>query len=149
MAINDRPCTFSLEEMASGACCVKLNDKSFTGEVVLVKQNNCTVCINGNTYQFTIDEEQVFERKQKFAPTEDMAIGQVKAPLPGKICEVLVSEEMQVNVGDPLVILEAMKMHNEIASPVTGKVVKVFVKDNEPVSGGQILIELKSEDTLP
>ena len=54
----------------------------------------------------------------------------IKAPMPGKIIDVLVREGSTVLRGEPIVILEAMKMQNEILSPVNGKVVKVNAKAN-------------------
>jgi biotin carboxyl carrier protein len=57
----------------------------------------------------------------------------LKAPMPGKIIDVLVREGSSVVRGEPLVILEAMKMQNEIQSPVNGKVVKVTSKANTNV----------------
>ena len=67
----------------------------------------------------------------------------VKAPMPGKIIDVLVREGSQVLRGESLVILEAMKMQNEILSPVNGHIVKVSAKPNTNVMKDDILVEIK------
>ena len=66
----------------------------------------------------------------------------VGAPLAGNIWKVLVSPNQQVNEGDTLLILEAMKMETEIKAARAGTVVAVNVKDGDQVSVGQALISL-------
>jgi biotin carboxyl carrier protein len=68
---------------------------------------------------------------------------EVKAPLPGIIIDVFVSEGQKINVGDTLVVIEAMKMENEIPSEYSGTVEKIFVKKGDTVEGDQILMLIK------
>lgn len=67
----------------------------------------------------------------------------VKAPLPGIIIDVFVTEGQKINVGDTLVVIEAMKMENEIPSEFSGTVEKIFVKKGDTVEGDQILMLIK------
>ena len=67
----------------------------------------------------------------------------IKAPMPGKIIDVLVREGSTVVKGEPVVILEAMKMQNELLSPVNGTVVKVTAKPNTNVMKDDLLVEIK------
>jgi biotin carboxyl carrier protein len=69
----------------------------------------------------------------------------LKAPMPGKVLDVLVREGVNVLRGEPLVILEAMKMQNEIQSPVNGKITRVLAKANENVMKDDVLVEIKVE----
>ena len=64
------------------------------------------------------------------------------SPMPGNILEVLVNEGDKVKKGDALVILESMKMENEIPSEFSGKVVRVYVKKGENVGAEQPLVEI-------
>ncbi|CAD5243539.1 acetyl-CoA carboxylase biotin carboxyl carrier protein subunit [Thermococcus camini] len=68
--------------------------------------------------------------------------GVVTAPMPGKILRILVKEGEQVKTGQGLVVLEAMKMENEIPAPKDGVVKKILVKEGDTVDTGQALIEL-------
>lgn len=65
--------------------------------------------------------------------------GRIRALMPGRITSILVKEEDQVNEGAPLLILEAMKMQNEIVSPTGGKVKSIFVREGEIVKKDSIL----------
>ena len=67
----------------------------------------------------------------------------IKAPMPGKIFDVLVREGSTVLKGEPLVILEAMKMQNEILSPVNGMIEKVMAKPNTNVMKDDLLVQIK------
>ena len=63
--------------------------------------------------------------------------------MPGKIIDVLVREGSNVLRGEPVVILEAMKMQNEILSPVNCVIVKVTARANTNVIKDDLLVEIK------
>ena len=67
----------------------------------------------------------------------------VRAPMPGRIVDVLVEAGDTVEAGQVLVILEAMKMENELRSPRKAKVASVLVKKGDPADGGQMLVTLE------
>ena len=64
---------------------------------------------------------------------------QIRAPMPGKVIKVLVAEGTEVLVNQGIVVLEAMKMQNEIKSPKNGVVRKLAVTDGAPVNSGDLL----------
>lgn len=64
---------------------------------------------------------------------------QVVAPMPGKVVRVLVHAGEQVQAGQGLLVVEAMKMQNEIRSPKTGTVERLIAKEGQPVNAGDIL----------
>lgn len=66
----------------------------------------------------------------------------VKAPLPGTITELKVQVGQQVNVGDTLLVLEAMKMQNNIESEYSGKVTSIVVKQGDTVMEGGLLMTI-------
>ncbi len=66
----------------------------------------------------------------------------VSAPMPGKVLKVAVSVGAAVNAGDLLVVLEAMKMENEIQAPSAGTVKEIKVSDGSPVNTGDVLVVL-------
>ena len=65
------------------------------------------------------------------------------APMPGKIVEVLVREGNEIQKGEAVLILEAMKMQNEIYSPVEGVVTEVNVKPSFNVMKDDVMVEIK------
>lgn len=81
---------------------------------------------------------------RRLAPREAGGVGQarqeVRAPMPGKVLEVHVSEGSEVERGQGLAIVEAMKMQNELQSPRDGRVVHVHVKAGDSVAAGDALI---------
>lgn len=71
--------------------------------------------------------------------------GRLEAPMPGSIIAVHVSEGDRVHAGQALVVLESMKMHNEITAPHDGVVRKVNCRVGEQVGFGHVLVEIGSE----
>jgi biotin carboxyl carrier protein len=64
---------------------------------------------------------------------------QIPAPMPGKVVRLLVHEGDAVEVGQGLLVVEAMKMQNEIHSPKSGRVEKLFVQEGQAVNAGEVL----------
>jgi biotin carboxyl carrier protein len=64
---------------------------------------------------------------------------QILAPMPGKIIRVLVQAGEKVEAGQGLLVVEAMKMQNEIRSPKSGTVERLLVKEGQPVIAGEVL----------
>ena len=64
---------------------------------------------------------------------------QVTAPMPGKVIRILVQAGDRVEVGQGLLVVEAMKMQNEIRSPKGGTIERLHVKEGQPVNAGEVL----------
>jgi len=69
----------------------------------------------------------------------------VRPPMPGRVVRLLVAPGESVRRGTPLVVLEAMKMHNEIPAPVSGTVQEVRVREGDAVAVTDILVRLGRE----
>ena len=77
------------------------------------------------------------------APSAQPAGGSpIKAPLPGTVTDVRVQIGQQVNVGDTVLVLEAMKMQNNIEAESTGKVISILVKPGDTVMEGSVLLTI-------
>lgn len=68
--------------------------------------------------------------------------GHVKSPMPGRVLRVLVKEGDEVVEGTPVIVVEAMKMENELAASRAGKVTRVLVAAGATVEGGATLVEI-------
>ena len=64
----------------------------------------------------------------------------VTSPMPGKVVKLLVGEGEEVRTDQGVIVVEAMKMENELKSAVTGKVKEIFVKEGEVVESGAKLL---------
>ena len=108
------------------------------------------VNVNGNVYDITIEVIDKADIKAPSAPAQPAAPvaaapagGEtVKAPMPGTILKVNVSNGQAVKKGDVLFILEAMKMENEIMAPCDGTVSSVGVANGASVENGTVLCTL-------
>ncbi|TRO46606.1 acetyl-CoA carboxylase biotin carboxyl carrier protein subunit [Candidatus Bathyarchaeota archaeon] len=80
-------------------------------------------------------------RRAAAAKKADVVDG-IRAPMPGKVVEVFVEAGDEVGPGDVVLILEAMKMENELRSPVKAVVKAVNVKPGDSVAGNQLLVAL-------
>jgi glutaconyl-CoA decarboxylase len=76
-------------------------------------------------------------------PTQASSDSMVVAPMPGIILSIAVKEGDEVNAGDAILVLEAMKMENEIHAPRAGKVKKVHVSEGAEVRSGSELVEFE------
>jgi glutaconyl-CoA/methylmalonyl-CoA decarboxylase subunit gamma len=72
--------------------------------------------------------------------THESQDGVVTSPMPGKVVKVLVGEGDEVSAGAPVIVVEAMKMENELTAPRSGVVQKVYVGPGDAVEGGARLL---------
>lgn len=119
-------------------------NRKYPVEIVKSRQNKYEILFNDISYTFTVETPFSMQRMKVLHSGKGKAEMEfIKAPMPGKLLDVLVREGTAVLRGEPLVILEAMKMQNEIQSPVNGQVVKVSAKAGTNVMKDDILVEIK------
>lgn len=90
----------------------------------------------------TVEVTLVPAARGAMAPRRKAAAGpaKVSAPMPGKIVRVAVAPGQEVRAGECLIVMEAMKMENEIRSPRDGRTRDVLVKEGQAVESGALLI---------
>jgi biotin carboxyl carrier protein len=119
-------------------------NRKYPVEIVRSSQNKYEILFNDISYTFTVETPFSLQRKKVLDSNRGKIEREfIKAPMPGKIIDVLVREGATVVKGEPLVILEAMKMQNELISPVNGTIEKVLAKPNSNVMKDDLLIEIK------
>jgi len=79
-----------------------------------------------------------YQEKKAYTPKN---IKKITAFIPGTITNIYVAPKKKVKTGDKLLVLEAMKMRNEIIAPITGTIKNIFVKEGEKVNKEKVLIE--------
>lgn len=71
--------------------------------------------------------------------TANQGGGKLSSPMPGRIVSVLIQNGQSVKAGEPVIIVEAMKMENELTAPIDGEVVSIEVEADQAVEAGQTL----------
>lgn len=136
----------------------KIGDKDYAATVEETESGALEVTVGGKIYTVELPDHKPAPKpvvKPAVAPAAPVAAApaapkpavaaganSVTAPLNGKITQVLVKAGDQVNAGDTVVMLEAMKMENSITAEFGGTVKSVLVNVGDQVDGGQALVEL-------
>lgn len=98
---------------------------------------------DGRTYEIGIkDRFDQLLQSMGLDQASKPKINDVKAPMPGLVLSIKVQENQEVKKGDPILILEAMKMENVIKSPVDGVIKQVLVTEKQAVDKNQALVTL-------
>ena len=103
------------------------------------------VSMDGKIYQVQIDQEPGRGQRKKRDSNRGgrgPSSGLISSAIPGKIVSVLVSEGDNVDIGSVVIVLEAMKMQNEIKSVIDGKVEKIMCKPGERIEANVPLMEI-------
>lgn len=118
------------------------NNKSYRAEILARDPGNKSYRIKINDEVFDIMVQDKYDLlKEKFGVGDKgkSSAEDVKAPMPGLLLEIKVQKGSQVNKGDVLFVLEAMKMENIIKSPANGTITEVLVKAGQSVEKNQVL----------
>jgi biotin carboxyl carrier protein len=145
-SLNNVRAALDIRERPNGLISVLYNGKSYTAilESIDTKNKELTLTINGQTFRSAIKEPIDLLLTSMGLDLKAMQKAEpVKAPMPGMILKILVEQGQQVNKGDGLLILEAMKMENIIKATGTATVKSVKVTERTAVEKGATLIELE------
>lgn len=97
------------------------------------------ISTGGDEFEIRLEDELEHRTMAAVAPHLDHEVEEVRAPMPGVVVAVEVNEGQQIEAGGPVVIVEAMKMQNEISTVGGGKVKQVLVKPGDVVESKQTL----------
>lgn len=122
------------------------HQRSYSLKVVNIDWENkiFTIQVNDNIYTLKLEDElDTLLRKMGMSAAGNDIVEDVKAPMPGLVISILVEEGQEVQKGDSLLILEAMKMENVIKAAGKGVVKSIKVQQKNAVEKNQILIEME------
>lgn len=135
-----------------------INGNKYDVVIEEIVDNIATVSVNGESYKIEMEAEHKPEKKKVVvrpvaavsAPSSESSESArvnsenaVKAPLPGTITEVCVGVGDEVSAGDTVVVLEAMKMANNLEAEKSGKVTAVCVQPGQAVMEGDALVVIE------
>jgi biotin carboxyl carrier protein len=123
---------------------VKMLQPGVMSLVVEGRQYRCVldgdgVVIGGRRYGFEVEDPRSLQGRGGAGAGTDGPRA-VKAPMPGRVVRLLVKVGDEVEQGQGLVVIEAMKMQNELKSPKAGRVVRVGASVGETVGSGDVLV---------
>lgn len=104
------------------------------------KGDEVSVLLRGHLSRFDIADERKLRLRAASSGFAAEGRQTISAPMPGKVVKVFVKVGDEVTEGQGLVVIEAMKMENELKSPRAGKVTEVFAKEGTPVENGAKLV---------
>lgn len=100
------------------------------------------VMMSGRQFEAQVLDERAMLMMQRRG-TQTTGSGEVKAPMPGLIVDVTAERGASLAKGDTLIILESMKMQNELKSPIDGVVRAIHVEAGQAVDKNELLVEIK------
>ena len=143
--LNEQAMDWDMQKLPNGNFSIIANGKSFTAIVEEIDKSNKTIrlIINGNPYELVIQEPiDLVLKKMGLNNINQKKADSIKAPMPGLILKVMVTEGQHLKKGDPVLILEAMKMENVFKAPGDSIVKTIKYKSGEAVEKGAVLVEL-------
>jgi biotin carboxyl carrier protein len=107
-------------------------------------QKRYVIKVNGNIYEVRLQDvmDQLVNRLGLSIKTAHR-VKDIKAPMPGLVRRIDVTIGQEIKEGDPILILEAMKMENVLKSPGEGRIAKILISEGAPVEKGQVLVEVE------
>jgi biotin carboxyl carrier protein len=122
------------------------NNQPFQAEIISSDFSSklYTVKLNNNTYKVKIQSElDLLIKEMGFSLGKSKTVNEIKAPMPGLILDIAVKVGQEVQENDSLLVLEAMKMENNITSPRNGIIKSININKGDAVDKGILLIEFE------
>ncbi|MCW3125748.1 MAG: acetyl-CoA carboxylase biotin carboxyl carrier protein subunit [Bacteroidetes bacterium] len=144
--INGAEYEWDILALDNGSYHIIKGNQSYRVTVTNINHEEKTMLIevNGNEYEISIkDKYDLLLQQMGLSNATSAKINLFRAPMPGLIKEISVSEGAEVKKGDTLIILEAMKMENSLKSPHDGKVKKINAVKGTAVEKNQVLVEFE------
>ncbi len=142
VSLDGVPVEFSYEEVDRLGQVAVVQDGRTYAVSIEGDLNESSVTVAGRSFRVEVEDER--ERAAHAAERDGTRKGSVvKSVMPGVVVRLLVAEGDTVGAGQPLLILEAMKMQNEIASPAEARVRTIHVDEGEAVKSGAKLVTLE------
>ncbi|MCZ7624639.1 MAG: acetyl-CoA carboxylase biotin carboxyl carrier protein subunit [Candidatus Methylomirabilis sp.] len=118
--------------------------RSYEADVVEEAEGVLTVWVEGETYRIEYEAEGR-RRRRSAGIAGHGAVGRqtITAPMPGKVVAVLVSPDQEVTAGQGIIVIEAMKMENELKASRPGVIKEIKVQEGSAVGGGDVLVVIE------
>ena len=118
--------------------------KSYSIDIVKLNEADKSLVLKINSQKYTLDIKDKYDELLHNLGFDKLAtkkVNDIKAPMPGMVLNILVSECQEIKKGDALIVLEAMKMENILKAPSDGVVKKIIAIKGNAVEKSQLLIQ--------
>lgn len=140
--LGDREVTVDAVSVDPGLYSLLIDGRSYEVDV-LEREENLIVLVKGQAFPVGVQDEGYRSLRETRSSRARGGRRTVAAPIPGKVVRHLVRPGDQVKAGDGVIVVEAMKMENELKSPVAGVVQEIRVPEGAVVAGGEILVVIQ------
>jgi biotin carboxyl carrier protein len=143
--IGDHVLALDARTLEPGSYSILVDGKSYVVEID-GKVPDLTVHLCGHTVTLNLLDarrKMLAQAAARTAGAVDAGPTVVRSPMPGKVVKVLIKEGDAVKAGAGVMVVEAMKMENELRAPRDGKIVKVLVREGQAVESGEELAQIE------
>jgi biotin carboxyl carrier protein len=142
--ISGKELEYEIRELNSHHFSLKLNERMFDVIKVNKNKNKVGILLNGNYFETVVQTKLEKIASQIISLSEKAHHrSEVHSPMPGMVLKIKRKIGEEVNIGDSVLILEAMKMENDIKSPFSGRIKEILVSENIPVEKGAVLFRIE------
>jgi biotin carboxyl carrier protein len=141
--INEHETAFDVLKIKEGSFHVLHQQKSFSAEVIEINKQEKTAIIRVNNNEYTVALKDKFDLLLQQMGMANLAIQKVndlKAPMPGKVLSIMANVGDMIKKGEPILILEAMKMENILKATADAVVKEIKVKQGDTVEKNAVLV---------
>lgn len=144
LVMNGSEHPFEFQKNSDSSAYVRLGNKTFYLYDIQIKDGELVYTLDGTRYAFPYkDEMAILMAKMGFKSSKSSGQGSIKSPMPGKIISIKKLPGDTVAAGETVIVLEAMKMENELKSHVNGTVQSVHASEGQSVEKNTLLLEIQ------
>jgi biotin carboxyl carrier protein len=129
---NDIPIDVQL--YAGGVLSLLMDGRSYE-----IRQDNGSISVNGMVCTYELRDPRSLRARRRSADSRG-GPKKITAPMPGKVVRIIAAEGEQVEIGQGILVIEAMKMQNEMRSPKNGVIKRIAVAPGAAVNAGDTLV---------
>jgi pyruvate carboxylase subunit B len=134
---------YSFKQQTNGRRLLRVGHHLYKIDDVNIHPQQIEFSVNGRWFSVNVrDERDILLDEMGFKTASEIGEGKLNAPMPGKIIELMVNDGDDVERGDPVAILEAMKMENELKAPIAGSVSSIDVSEGDSLEKNAPILEI-------
>ena len=144
ITLNGQPFAWDMAALGGGRYHILHQGKSYNAELLSADYETKTFVLRLNGQRVELQAKDRFDRlldQMGLSNATAAKVNELKAPMPGLIVDIRVQPGQAVQKGDPLLVLEAMKMENILKAPADGVVAGIRVELRANVTKGQVLVQ--------